>query len=384
MHHDTRFPDKVLPTVIILSTLLSVLGNDFGLSLTAAGWVVPIVFCALYIAIHPFNHYFRFWYLWLLPIVIFTSMIITGYENSLVRFLILSCPIAVASIVGSVNASDGYIRYVRRCLSYFSVAFIFVIAIKLVLRGAEGAQFLAAESNTATFVAWFLAWEFVFSRRKRTLIVYCLVLMVPIISASRMASLASSLSLLVIFLSIRGSYKILLPLSLMLFAAVIFSSIPEKMFFDGADSGVSADNLRTSGRFLVWPVLVDGIIQEPLFGHGWNASQIDLRPEFPEFDHPHNEWLRILYDLGIVGLIAFTLPACILIMKLRRQNKAIMPSTDGAFAGLAYSFMVPLFFLTLTSNPLLHAAFFINIYFMLLGIALSRYIARQNSKRGFS
>jgi hypothetical protein len=65
----------------------------------------------------------------------------------------------------------------------------------------------------------------------------------------------------------------------------------------------------TSGRNLIWPYVVDEIKKAPVFGHGrlaMNRIGLDefLLTELKEdFSHPHNAYLEMLLDNGIVGLL---------------------------------------------------------------------------------
>lgn len=65
----------------------------------------------------------------------------------------------------------------------------------------------------------------------------------------------------------------------------------------------------TSGRTLIWPYVIENIKERPLIGYGRQAmvrtglaSQImdDLNESFP---HPHNAYLELLLDNGVVGFV---------------------------------------------------------------------------------
>jgi O-antigen ligase len=63
----------------------------------------------------------------------------------------------------------------------------------------------------------------------------------------------------------------------------------------------------TSGRNLAWPLVIDKIKENPIFGYGREAMTTTgtagrLRSELAEsFPHPHNAYLEVLLDNGLIG-----------------------------------------------------------------------------------
>jgi O-antigen ligase len=110
-------------------------------------------------------------------------------------------------------------------------------------------------------------------------------------------------------------------------ALSILSLIPgvsERLFqgFGGRQGAieVKADEYEiTSGRTLIWPYVIDEIKKAPVFGYGQLAmSRIGLNQFLKEdldegFAHPHNAYLEMLLDNGIVGLL-LVLPFYVLVI----------------------------------------------------------------------
>lgn len=73
----------------------------------------------------------------------------------------------------------------------------------------------------------------------------------------------------------------------------------------------------TSGRTNIWPHVVDEIGEAPVFGHGRAAMITTGLANFASielgevFSHPHNAYLEMLLDSGLVGLLC-TLPLYLL------------------------------------------------------------------------
>jgi O-antigen ligase len=77
-----------------------------------------------------------------------------------------------------------------------------------------------------------------------------------------------------------------------------------KLVLGGAGGGTAQDRLE------VWKWLIDNPIPQSLWiGHGLGSSLVILKGLPPQlvgaFDYPHNEYLRILLEGGIVGLSLF-------------------------------------------------------------------------------
>jgi O-antigen ligase len=66
----------------------------------------------------------------------------------------------------------------------------------------------------------------------------------------------------------------------------------------------------TSGRALVWPVVFETAMEKPIAGHGRIAMYRSgivtrLKSEYgiTSFGHPHNAYLELFLDTGLIGLI---------------------------------------------------------------------------------
>ena len=81
----------------------------------------------------------------------------------------------------------------------------------------------------------------------------------------------------------------------------------------GRDPDAPDEYTITAGRTLIWPYVVDKIMEAPLLGYGREAMQRTglasfLLEELGEsFPHPHNAYLQWLLDNGLVGFL-LTMP----------------------------------------------------------------------------
>ena len=60
--------------------------------------------------------------------------------------------------------------------------------------------------------------------------------------------------------------------------------------------------INTTGRLLAWNVTQSAIREKPILGWGMGSSQDLVAATHPTLVHPHNEYLRIAHDFGLLGL----------------------------------------------------------------------------------
>jgi len=146
-------------------------------------------------------------------------------------------------------------------------------------------------------------------------------------------------------------YLILAPVVVMLLP-IVFPGAAERMITgfgqtDVAGQSMIDDYLITSGRNLIWPHVIDKIIESPMFGYGRLATkrtglQEYLRQRYGDAEAvsgPHNMYLETLLDNGIIGSIPFFLfwAAVIVYSGILFRSKNRLCSAVG---GLALSLML--------------------------------------------
>ena len=137
------------------------------------------------------------------------------------------------------------------------------------------------------------------------------------LTGSRSAYVASAATIVLLcFLRWRRAF-LLLPI--MLFILPIVFPASTKRMWSGFDStSVSGEermdeNIVTSGRNMIWPIVIDKISESPVIGFGREATQRTgltnkLAATYGESEgvavtHPHQAYLQMLLDNGLVGLM---------------------------------------------------------------------------------
>ena len=98
--------------------------------------------------------------------------------------------------------------------------------------------------------------------------------------------------------------------------ATVFLYAPlHHRFFHGDTAQVGGISINVTGRDTLWAANWDYFLKAPVIGHAGAADRLtSALPEHGGAAHPHNDYLRILVDYGIVGLVlwffARTSPCC--------------------------------------------------------------------------
>ena len=109
--------------------------------------------------------------------------------------------------------------------------------------------------------------------------------------------------------------KLLLVIPVVLVAVAIgLPSVRERMLqgFGGKEGNITVGTSTyemTSGRDIAWPVVIEEIRKAPLLGYGREGMKTtgvadQLMNEYNEaFPHPHQAYLQLLLDNGIIGFL---------------------------------------------------------------------------------
>jgi O-antigen ligase len=110
----------------------------------------------------------------------------------------------------------------------------------------------------------------------------------------------------------------------------------------------------------------------PWFGHGANASESFVKKLGGGLTHPHNDWLRLLYDYGYFGTVIFGICVLLQVRHLLKMGKRSFGERRILFFAAATSFISFSLFM-FTDNIILYAAFFGNLQFTIMGMAYASF-----------
>jgi O-antigen ligase len=66
---------------------------------------------------------------------------------------------------------------------------------------------------------------------------------------------------------------------------------------------VGGVRVSSSGRSNLWPAVVESALRRPVIGQGLGSSQMVSGDIGEYLGHPHNDYLRVWHDLGLIGLV---------------------------------------------------------------------------------
>lgn len=141
-----------------------------------------------------------------------------------------------------------------------------------------------------------------------------------VLSLSRTASAIGILMLVGLVVRLRRGHRMLLAAGAVTGVALatwvlMLSFTPLRDRFLVGDNAVEVGGLaiNTSGRSALWEAVSENAMRAPLLGHGPGSAVVFVTERFGGITQPHNEYLRVLHDDGLVGLVLFSL-ACLLVL----------------------------------------------------------------------
>ncbi len=358
-------------TFIANAIEFSILGRN----VSGWGWVVPLLISIFMITRRPSRITFPIlvWTPWICIVVFY--FVDSGFSY-LQRNMLLLCPIIVGIAVSTCRIREiqieGFLALIR--ISVFVLFSIVIIKTGLLITGIlPPVTGLAPQSITACLLCSIFAVEYSINR-KSSLVQWILGAAVPVMALTRTAITVAGMTIPFTFASLKIRKRLIfLTIVAVLGVAFFYTErVQKKMFYSGQgtikDVWIGNPDLFTAGRSNLWDLMKEEIKVKPAWGHGSNASEeFVLAMTWGTLTHPHNDWLRLLYDYGFVGTSVFVFCMITQILHLLREAKQAPPESRILIFAGASSFL-PFVLLMFTDNIILYAAFFGNLQFTMLGL----------------
>ena len=360
-----------------------------GYGVSGYAWVVPLVVALLVLMRHPNRVRFP-WVIWVPWGLLLVAYLIQADEpHAVQRTAMMLCPVVVGMAASCSRLQPGAPRAVFRFLRALGIALGLAIAwgTGLLITGTfPNYGGYATPVMTASLLSAMFATEYSVGRRT-ALAWWAAMQLVPLVALTRTGIVASALTLPFCLGPVKLRTRLISLGAIALAGVALFSTsrIQARMFYSGSgtfsEMTLANRNFATSGRSALWPELVEEIKTKPWLGHGANASEGFVKTSRPGLAHPHSDWLRLLFDYGILGAGLFVIT--LLVQLLHALTTARRGTELGRvlFLGAASSFVVLVVFM-FTDNIILYAAFFGNLLFALLGVAYGCKGRRKNSRAG--
>ena len=136
-----------------------------------------------------------------------------------------------------------------------------------------------------------------------------------LVTLSRMASATALMLFFVAWINPTKLYRTLpVACAAPVLAVLLLLQIPsyrERYFFSGGKATLGSENLQdmnSAGRFdYMWPLTFNHAIRNPIIGWGTGTAAVLVGAAMPKPKSanymPHNEYLNVFHDLGVIGVI---------------------------------------------------------------------------------
>jgi O-antigen ligase len=160
-------------------------------------------------------------------------------------------------------------------------------------------------------VAWFMAGYVSGSRRAG--VVVAITVLLTLVSLSRSALAAQLIVIMLAWIGTTTNFRtvlravgVLVGILCVGFAAVMLYAPLHKRFFEGDKHQIGGVAINVTGRDALWSANWHWFTEKPVVGWGVGSSDRMTAALPGAFSaHPHNDYLRLLVDFGVIGLILF-------------------------------------------------------------------------------
>ncbi len=128
--------------------------------------------------------------------------------------------------------------------------------------------------------------------------------------------------------------------------------------------------LKTSGRLAAWRLYLRGIDDPVLGGGGVASTYFGPKHLGQRWGHPHNEYIRLLFDYGLIGTLLLAVPIGWTLLICHRRSRTGPDSLRWLYSvgglGLIAGLMIGI-----TANIIMYSAFYANLLFTIIGLAFA-------------
>ncbi len=238
---------------------------------------------------------------------------------------------------------------------------------------------LAATLVGCVFLAWFPRYKLL------PLTGWASCLLITALTSSRIATAALLLAPLIHPLFRRPAWKVAVAGAVMIVGLLLFQTETfQEHFFEtgqGTLQEAASGNIKDFGRADAWYAIWNEALERPLIGSGVGSAFDFVPTVWNDMNHVHNDYLRVFYELGFLGLTLFLFVCVWQLVSLRRQ---IRVTEDGpvriAFVAVWLGFCALLLTCS-TDNTIIYHMFYMNPLFALLGAAYGVAWAEQHPEQ---
>ena len=383
---DAPLPFKALAIGMLASYLPGLLPGGLGVSISYLGWIVPLLGCGL-VAIaqqRRISFPLKLWFPWAIWVLIY--LYVAEADNALQRSVMLLTPLVVGAGISTLRVDAALIKKFYLWLNVFFWVFLAAAGVStglLVSGQLAGVSGFAAGSITASLLAVWYAARYA-GKDARALYFWAALALVPVLANTRTGMVAVALTLPLTLVAMSMKKRLIVVAVLVVAGGLVFQTehIQSKMFYSGqgtfadAVAGVtdlfggeqaSSSDFATTGRKSMNDALVSRFDRSYWFGFGTNTTEA-ISLAIAGVTHPHNDWLRVRYEYGMLGLTIFALTMLGQMRHAYRRAKWLRASPAAIFLYAGAGSFIPMAIFMGSDNVMLYAAWFGNLQFAMLGL----------------
>jgi len=382
---EARWPFYSLAFGMLVSYLPGFIEGGVGVSVSYLGWIVPLLGCGFVVISNRSLMSFplQIWLPWTLWALVYLFFAVE--DNALQRTIMLLTPLVVGAAFSTLRVDAALIRIAALWIKYFLWIFVAAAGVATGLMSGqlnEASGFAAGSITAALLATWFAARYT--GGDQRSLVYWAVLSLVPVLANTRTGMIAVAMTL-PLTLAPLPLNKRLVVVGVLVFAGLLLfqtEHIQKKMFFSGqgtvldALTGVTdlfsgedteSGDFATSGRKSMNDVLLARLDEDYWFGHGANTTE-PISMAIAGVTHPHNDWLRLRYEYGTLGMLVFIATVLVQIWHAMRRLGWLAGTESAVFIYVGVSAFIPMAIFMVSDNVLLYAAWFGNLHFALLGL----------------
>ena len=276
---------------------------------------------------------------WALVSVLWFGPATEGAQNILAYAAFAALvPVTAAAII------HGDLR-LTRARAAMTCAFVVASALyvgSLALGGLGGSDVLGARSYALVGVLG-VAWGAGHMRMgyRRFGLLAAVSWLLILLSLSRLAFAAAILVLALVSLDLRTTGRFVRSAVLIgvvsvvaYFSVTSFGPMAER-FAKGDVKSIGGVTVNVEGRNEIWSVTWESYLESPLVGRGAGSAAEMLDATMDDADHPHNDYLRVLHDLGVIGVALLVAALLTLLHRVLQHTRLARRNTESAAVHLS-------------------------------------------------
>lgn len=347
-----------------------------GFNISGWAWVIPLIISGIIVLrnLNRITFPIILWIFWIVILLVYW-FIGRGNPDALQSLFQMLSPLVIGCAASTFRSDNWQLDNVINWITRLSLIawIILILRVPMIITGVlPGHGFMAAEMIGLLLLGAFYS-TFYAIGSTRYIFYYLSMLAITLISLTR-GPIVSMISCLPLTFAPVPIFKRMSLITIMLLSAVIIFNtdrVQERMFTSGSGelSDISLENpqFKTSGRSVMWDVLWYNAKKEPWLGNGWNYHRVVL-PMYGLNTHaPHNDWLKLFHDMGILGVGLYLVTMIIQILYLIRVARRSSGAHQMLSYGAATAF-IPYALIMFTDNVILYVQFFGNLHFAIIGI----------------